>query len=65
MKNNIQKWYKLYDGPWTPCKEEDVFSGNYEFYYTPKDKHPFEIMKLEGKEKKMIYKFLKQKNLLL
>ena len=50
MKNNIQKWYKLYDGPWTPCKEEDVFSGNYEFYYTPKGKHPVEIMKLEGKE---------------
>ena len=50
MKNNIQKWYKLYDGPWTPCKEEDVFSGNYEFYYTPEGKHPIEIMKLEGKE---------------
>jgi len=51
MDDKIQKWYKLYDGPWTPCKEEDVFSGNYEFYYTPEGKHPIEIIKLEREER--------------
>jgi len=50
MKKKIQKWYKLYDGPWTPCEEEDIFSGDYKFYYTPEGKHPVEIIKLEREE---------------
>ena len=51
MKNKIQKWYKLkeFSNTWIPCKEEDLFGdiNKFEFYYTPKGKHPFEIMKLE------------------
>ena len=66
--NTYKKWAKYYDvfdqhlnqsgvgvkKGWGTYKIplEDVFSGNYEFYYTPKGKHPVEIMKLEGKERK-------------
>ena len=51
MKNKIQKWYKLKvcSNTLIPWKEEDLFGdiNKFEFYYTPKGKHPFEIMKLE------------------
>ena len=51
MKKKIQKWYKLkgFGTTWTPCRDEDYFGNinDFEFYYTPEGKHPFEIMKLE------------------
>ena len=51
MKNKIQKWYKLkgFGTTWTPCRDEDYFGNinDFEFYYTPEGKHPFEMMKLE------------------
>tara|TARA_R100001440_G_scaffold27548_1_gene45069 strand:- start:306 stop:479 length:174 start_codon:yes stop_codon:yes gene_type:complete len=51
MKNKIQKWYKLkeFNNVWIPCEEDTTFGdiNNYDFYYTPEGKHPFEMMKLE------------------
>ena len=51
MKKKIQKWYKLksFGTTWTPCRDEDYFGNinDFEFYYTPEGKHPFEMMKLE------------------
>ena len=51
MIDKIQKWYKLkgFGNVWIPCEEDTTFGdlNNYDFYYTPEGKHPFEIMKLE------------------
>jgi|TARA_R110002012_G_scaffold295030_2_gene491425 hypothetical protein len=56
MTYKIQKWYKLkeFNNVWIPCEENTTFGdvNNYDFYYTPEGKHPFEIIKL-GQE---IYK---------